>query len=165
MKKILILLSMAGLLLANEKTEKKASDFVLKNIRNQNVRLSESVANYKLTIINFWATWCMPCRAELKALNKIYKNYQDKGINIISISVDDPKTAGRVKSFARANRIKHDVWLDTNNEIMRQYNVNNPPYTLVVDSSMTIFYEHSGYRKGDIRFIKDLLDEQLTEDK
>lgn len=164
MKKILLLLVLVFSFLMAEKSVKmkKANDFILKDINNKNVKLSQAVKKYELTIINFWATWCMPCRAELKALNKLYKEYKGKNINIISISIDDPKTSGRVKSFVHANKIKHDVWLDINNEIMKKYHIFNPPFTMIVDNKLNLHYEHKGYRKGDVEIIKKIIDKHLT---
>ncbi len=166
MKKIIIFLIIFNtIIFANTPKEKQAIDFVLKDINNRNVKLSETVKKYKLTIINFWATWCVPCRAELKDLNKLFQNYEDKNLHIISISVDDPKTVSRVKSFIRANNIKHEIWLDTNNNVIRKYHVSNPPFTIIVDENMNIIYEHKGYRKGDILFMEKMINNLMKKEK
>ena len=164
-KSLVLIIILFSLIFADTNKEKRAIDFVLKDINNKNVKLSDTVKKYPLTVVNFWATWCMPCRAELKDLNKLYKQYKNKNVHIISISIDDPKTAGRVKSFARANKIKHDVWLDTNNEVMRKYHINNPPFTMLIDKDMNVIYEHTGYRKGDIVFLKKEIDQLFTKEK
>ena len=141
---------------------KKGKDFTLKNINNKNIRLSETIEKYDLTIINFWATWCTPCRAEIKDLNKLYNEMQSLNVHIVSVSIDDTKTSSRVKSFAHANKMKYDVLLDTNTEVFRLYNVSTPPYTILIDKDMNILYKHSGYRKGDIQLLKKEIEKLLS---
>jgi len=153
---------MFSIVIGKENSVKKADDFTLKDINNQNFRLSETVKKYDLTIVNFWATWCTPCRAEIKDLTKLYKDIKNLNVHIVSISIDDTKTTGRVKSFAHANRMNYDVLLDSNNEVMRLYNVTNPPFTLILDKDMNIIYKHSGYRKGDVQLLKKEIENHLA---
>ncbi|MCK5075351.1 MAG: TlpA family protein disulfide reductase [Calditrichia bacterium] len=134
-------------------TDKKAPDFTLPDMDGNNFQLSQNVEG-KLTLINFWATWCMPCREEMKKLKKIQKKFKDKGLEIVCISVDDPKTVSKVKSFIKTNRYKFKVLLDTNNEVMRLYQVTNPPYTFLINEKGELIYTHSGYRKGDEKILE-----------
>jgi len=163
MRKLLfVFILMFSIVIGKENSVKKADDFTLKDINNQNFRLSETVKKYDLTIVNFWATWCTPCRAEIKDLTKLYKDIKNLNVHIVSISIDDTKTTGRVKSFAHANRMNYDVLLDSNNEVMRLYNVTNPPFTLILDKDMNIIYKHSGYRKGDVQLLKKEIENHLA---
>lgn len=143
-------------------TEKKVADFTLPDLKGKNFQLKENLGE-GVTLINFWATWCMPCRAEMKKLKNIYKKYNDKGLEIICISVDDPKTVSKVKSFIKTNRYIFKVLLDTNNEVMRLYQVTNPPYTLLLDKDGNIIYTHSGYRKGDEKLLAKKIENLLNQ--
>ena len=140
--------------------DKKAPDFTLPDMDGNNFQLSQNIEG-KLTLVNFWATWCMPCRAEMKKLKKIQKKYEDKGLQVVCISVDDPKTVSKVKSFIKTNRYKYTVLLDTNNEVMRLYQVTNPPYTFLVNEKGELVYTHSGYRKGDEKILEKHIAEIL----
>ena len=140
--------------------DKKAPDFTLPDMNGKNFQLSQNTEG-KLTLLNFWATWCMPCREEMKKLKKIQKKYEDKGLEIVCVSVDDPKTVSKVKSFIKTNRYKYTVLLDTNNEVMRLYQVTNPPYTFLIDEHGELVYTHSGYRKGDEKILEKHIAEIL----
>ncbi|MBN1999264.1 TlpA family protein disulfide reductase [candidate division KSB1 bacterium] len=131
-------------------------DFTLPGLDAETVKLSENFGKGPI-IINFWATWCLPCKAEMKALKKVYKKYQSRDLHIFSISIDDPKTVNRVKSFVKANRYPFTVLLDTNSEVFRRFGGTHPPLTIVLDREGAIRYSHTGYRKGD----ENLLMEQL----
>jgi thiol-disulfide isomerase/thioredoxin len=56
----------------------------------------------KVVIINFWATWCAPCRAEMPALDAFYRQNRDRGLEVIAISIDEPRDAGKVRDVARS---------------------------------------------------------------
>lgn len=157
---ILILVLAAGLLFAGEKTEgkTKAADFVLKDIDGKNYQLSQNLGKGPI-VINFWATWCIPCQEEMKKMKSIYKKYSKKGVQFLAISVDDPKTVGRVKAFVKSRRYPFHVLLDTNNDVMRQLQGTVPPYTLILDKEGNIVYSHVGYRVGDEKKVEKVLSE------
>ncbi len=161
MRYVLLVLLSALVLSAGDGSARKAADFSLKNMNNRTERLSEAVAEQPLTLVNFWATWCVPCAAEMKEFNTLYQTYHEKGLRIISVSVDDPKTAGRVRSWAHSHKVQHDVWMDTNNDVMRRYSINALPFTMIIDRDMNIIYEHNGYRKGDMQFVEEEIRQQL----
>ena len=132
----------------DEGTLSKAPDFVLEDLDGANYRLSEHIGQGPI-VMNFWATWCVPCIEELKQMKRIYKKYQDKGIQFLAISIDDPKTVGRVNSFAKSHQYPFKVLLDTNNEVITLYQSKVPPYTVIIDNDGNVIYTHVGYRMGD----------------
>jgi peroxiredoxin len=133
---------------------KKAPDFVLKELDGSQYKLSENLGKGPI-VINFWATWCIPCIEELKQLKRLYRNFAEKEVEFLAISVDDPKTVGRVQSFVRAKKYPFKILLDTNNDIMHLYQSNVPPYTVVIDQKGDIIFAHVGYRMGDEKRLEE----------
>ena len=130
----------------------KAPDFVLKDLEGKNYRLSENIGEGPI-VISFWATWCVPCIEELKQMKRIYKKYSDMGVQFLAISIDDPKTVGRVNSFVKSHKYPYTVLLDTNNEIITLYQSKIPPYTVIIDNDGNVIYTHIGYRMGDEKMV------------
>jgi cytochrome c biogenesis protein CcmG/thiol:disulfide interchange protein DsbE len=156
MKNFIILLFMicATSVFAQESANNPAPDFVLPDLKGNNYKLSENL-NKGPILINFWATWCVPCREEMKKLVEVYEKYEDGGLQILAISIDDPKSVSRVKSFINTRKYPFKVLLDTNSEVMQLFQAENPPYTALLNSKGMVFYTHSGYRKGDEKILDD----------
>lgn len=153
MKKLVLLaILIFGLTVAGQ--EKIAPDFTLPTLEGKNYQLSKNFGKGPI-LINFWATWCIPCREEMKKLKEIYQAYEKDGLQILSISIDDPKTVSKVKSFINTNRYPFTVLLDTNNEVFQLYKGTNPPLSLLLDRNGKIVYEHTGYRKGDEKKLEE----------
>ena len=88
-----------------DQTGKGTFDFVLKNEFNQSVKLAEYKG--KVVIVNFWATWCGPCKTEIPDFVKLYAEYKDKGLVIVGISIDD--SAEQLQSFMREFKMNYPV--------------------------------------------------------
>ncbi|MCK4893200.1 MAG: TlpA family protein disulfide reductase [Calditrichia bacterium] len=140
----------------------KAPDFVLKDLEGKNYRLSENIGEGPI-VISFWATWCVPCIEELKQMKRIYKKYSDMGVQFLAISIDDPKTVGRVNSFVKSHKYPYTVLLDTNNEIITLYQSKIPPYTVIIDNDGNVIYTHVGYRMGDEKMVDRELEKLFEE--
>jgi cytochrome c biogenesis protein CcmG/thiol:disulfide interchange protein DsbE len=149
MKKSILMYLTIGLLASSVLGQnKKATDFTLPDMDGKNFRLSENLGKGPV-LINFWATWCGPCKAEMKKLKKIFKKYKEDGLQILSISIDDPKTVNRVKGDVKINRYPFKILLDTNSEVFHLYGGVNPPHSILINNEGQIVYTHTGYRKGD----------------
>lgn len=127
--------------------EKAAPDFTLPDLDGQNYSLADNIGTGPI-LINFWATWCIPCHAEMKALKPIYQKYAEQGLTILSISVDDTKTVNKVRGQVRSKRYPYTVLLDTNSEVFQLYQGTNPPHSVLIDYEGNIVYTSVGYRKG-----------------
>lgn len=115
-----------------QSTEQKerAPDFFLKSLSNRTVRLSDYRG--KVVLINFWATWCAPCRAETPELVGWQKQYQDKGLQIIGVTYPPYKPA-TVSRFAKNSKINYPVVFD-DHKIAELYSVGEIlPVTIIVD--------------------------------
>lgn len=101
-------------------------------------------------VISFWATWCKPCLIEMDAISDVYNDWQDEiNFKYIAISTDDARSSSRVKSLTAGKGWEFDFYLDDNQELKRALNINNIPYTIIIDKDGKIVYKHSGYNPGD----------------
>jgi thiol-disulfide isomerase/thioredoxin len=91
-------------------TGQKAPSLVLKDLQGRNVRLSDYKG--KVVLINFWATWCPPCRAEMPDLIKMQREYRGRGLQIIGVTYP-PQTVREVRRFIRSLRVNYPVALGT----------------------------------------------------
>jgi len=139
----------------------KAADFELKDLQGGAVELSGLLGKAPI-VINFWATWCKPCVKELPHLNKILKDYRDKGLEVLAISEDSPWSVSKVKSFITGNRYEFTVLLDTNGDVLRKYGLLGTPYTYVLNAKGEILYKHFGYRPGDEISLREEIEKAFT---
>jgi len=120
----------------------QAPDFTVKDLKGREISLS----NYsgKVVFLNFWATWCGPCKAEIPDFIEAYKQYKDKGMEIIGISVDriSPKS---VLKFAEKYKINYPVVMSTD-KIQKDYEPGPyVPTTIIIDQEGKIMHRHIGY--------------------
>jgi peroxiredoxin len=123
-----------------------APDFELDDLKGQVIRLSQF--KDKVVVVNFWATWCAPCKQEIPHLSRILESYKDQGLVVLTISTDSPQTQSQVGRLAR--RWKTHTLLDPEGRVVAQLNPRGiAPYTLIVDRSGKIAFDHDGYHSGD----------------
>ncbi|MFN3201223.1 MAG: TlpA disulfide reductase family protein [Bradymonadia bacterium] len=138
------------------------ADFALKNIKGKKVKLSELKG--KVVIINFWATWCGPCKQELPFLDQYQKDLKDKGLEVLAISIDSPQTLSEVRVLAKRKRWKMNVLLDQDGSTLAALNPRGtPPFTVGVDREGRIAFQHEGYASGDEVEIKKHIDTLIAE--
>lgn len=142
----------------------KISDFKLKDINNR-LQSYSKVNGEKLTIIDFWATWCKPCIQAIPKLNKIYKDYKDRGVEVIGINTDSPRNAAKVKPFAKTYKIEYTILRDPNSEIASELNVSAFPTLYIINSQNEIVFSHIGFRPGDENTIIAELERLLKENE
>ncbi|GAC30202.1 TlpA disulfide reductase family protein [Brumicola pallidula] len=123
----------------------ESPDFTLKSRDGGNIRLSEQRGN--IVLVNFWASWCGPCREELPAFEALYQEYQDLGVEILAVNVDDE--ADKANVLLQDIEVSFPVLFDTSGEVSQLYDVSAMPTTVIVDRDGTVRLLHPGYRKGD----------------
>lgn len=100
-------------------------------------------------LVSFWATWCHPCQDELVHLQKIYEVYRDSGLSFFAVSIDDAKTAGKVRTVASGKRLTIPILLDPEQEAMQNFGLSNVPGVFIVGKDGKLLYHHIGYKPGD----------------
>ena len=136
-----------------------APDFVLKSISGDNLRLSE----YKgqVVMINFWATWCGPCRQEMPDLDALYKRYERFGFVLLGVNIDE--NDDKAQRMARELQISFPVLFDRDKEVSRLYQVDAMPTTVLIDQDGTVRHVHRGFRTGYTETYQEQLRKLLRE--
>jgi peroxiredoxin len=130
-----------------------APDFSLATLDGQQVRLSEHRG--KVVILDFWATWCKPCRLELPHFIGLYKEFGRTDLEIIGVSLDRTGS-GEVAAFVEEWKIPYIIVLG-NSEVVRSYGgIRGIPTTFVIDRQGNVFRKYVGYRKKEV-FRRDIL--------
>ena len=134
----------ASSLASSDMEGQKAPDFALKSSTGENLRLSEYRGD--VVMINFWATWCGPCRQEMPLLDELYNRYQRVGFNLLGVNIDDDSR--RAMQMAEELGIDFPVLFDATKEVSKLYEVGAMPVTVLVDREGTVRYVHHGYKPG-----------------
>ncbi len=118
-----------------------APDFTLQDLNGKKVRLSDYKG--KVVLLDFWATWCPPCRASIPGLEKIHKAYKDKGLVLLAISLDQGEWDS-VKAFSAEYGITYTV-LEGNEDVSDKYQVRTIPMLLVINKEGRISKRYLGF--------------------
>jgi cytochrome c biogenesis protein CcmG/thiol:disulfide interchange protein DsbE len=122
-----------------------AADFTLETVDGTEVALSDYRGN--VVMINFWATWCPPCRAEIPDFEAAYQARQDDGFVVLGINVEEPREA--VALFAQAIGMSYPVLLDRGGQVMKMYRAPGLPVSLFIDRDGVIRVRHVGFLTGE----------------
>ena len=121
-----------------------APDFTLRSMNGPNLRLQEQRG--QVVLVNFWATWCGPCRQEIPHLNRLYDKYRASGFVLLGVNIDEDARAAA--DLAAKLGVKFPVLLDTDKKVSRLYDMSAMPATVVIDKDGRVRYIHRGYRDG-----------------
>lgn len=142
---IAIVLVFAALAFGTTKKGQKAPDFTLPDLEGNNVTLSDVIGNGPV-YINFWATWCTPCKKEMPEIIKLYNEYKDRGFKVLAITVDNSRTIGKVKSFVKSQKMDFTILLDSDSEVFRRkYKGRGIPFGFLLDNEGRIIHTVRGY--------------------
>lgn len=137
----------------------KAEDFSLPDVAGKQMSLAQY--NGKVVMLNFWATWCRPCRTEMPSMQKLYHAYKDKDFVILAVSVDR-KGKGDVNEFVRQNGYTFPILLDPDSTVSDRYHVPYLPATFIIDRQGRIVSREYGGRSWDSPAVKSKIDELLS---
>ncbi len=122
----------------------QAPDFALKSSSGANLRLSEYRGD--VVMINFWATWCGPCRQEMPLLDELYARYQRVGFNLLGVNIDDDSR--RAMKMIDELGVSFPVLFDSRKEVSKLYEVEAMPVTVLIDREGNVRHVHHGYKPG-----------------
>ncbi len=159
MKKIFFALLLL-LILPIQSFPQSFNDFTLPDLENNDITLSKLLEKGPV-MISFWATWCTPCKEEMKKLQPLYEKYKEQGFTYLAINQDNQKSVAKVKSFINANSYTFPVVLDLDKNIFEAYSGIGMPYSLIIDQNKKIISKHLGYVTGDDQKIEEEIKEVL----
>lgn len=146
MRKLLSLAALVwcGVASAAVTVQAPAPDFTLRNAEGRNLRLKEQRG--QVVLVNFWASWCGPCKQEMPHFNRLHDKYRSAGFVLLGVNIDEDAQLGA----ATAGRwgLKFPVLLDTDKTVVRQYDLGSMPATVLIDRDGRVRHLHRGYREG-----------------
>lgn len=130
-----------------------AQDFTARDADGNTFRLSDHIGK-QVVLIDFWATWCQPCLAEMPHLEKMYDDYKSKGFLVVAVSMDGPESIADVPAFAKRNQMNFPVLLDEDSSIASIYNPRkSAPLSAIIDKTGRITAVREGYNPGDEAYV------------
>ena len=139
----------------------RAPNFRLQNLYGEEV----SLASYKgqVVFINFWATWCGPCKAEMPSMEALYQNYKDRGFEILAVS-SDIQGERVVRPYVEKIRLTYPILLDSDFRVSNKYLVRSVPTTVLVGRDGIITHKMIGARNWNAPETRDLIQKLLEEE-
>jgi thiol-disulfide isomerase/thioredoxin len=113
------------------------------------VAFNETIEKGKVTLISFWATWCVPCKKEIKNLSlKLPEWKKEADFNYMTVSIDEARAEGLVRTYAISQGWNFPFYIDANSDLKRSLSFQNVPYTMVIDKNGKVAFTHTGYEEG-----------------
>jgi peroxiredoxin len=142
---LLAALCAVGAVSAAELENAEAPDFVLKSMSGENLRLSEFRG--EVVMLTFWATWCGDCRAQLEALSGMYERYEDAGVELLAVSLDQNRK--QADGMAAGLGVTYPVLHDAAGDVGRLYEVSRIPLMVLIDRSGVVREVFEGFGRGN----------------
>ncbi|MCG8381013.1 MAG: TlpA family protein disulfide reductase [Gammaproteobacteria bacterium] len=139
-----IVVVVTGVQAGTVQLQQQAPDFVLKSQSGENLRLSEQRG--QVILLNFWASWCGPCREEIPMLNTLHKQYEKLGFQVMGINIDKRRDAA--ERMMRDFQMAYPVLFDSQQGISKLYGVDAMPSTVMIDRDGIVRAIHRGYKKS-----------------
>lgn len=103
----------------------QAPDFELKTLQGNSIQLSE--LRGKPVLLSLWASWCPPCKAEMPAFEKVYRQYADQGFTILAVNASNQDNLADAQAFVQANGLTFPILLDTQGQVSQLYDLRSLP--------------------------------------
>ena len=128
-------------------------------MNESNVRLSEYLG--QVVLINFWATWCGPCRQQMPLLDQLHDKYERAWLVLLGINIDEDRD--EAIEMAQTLQITYPILFDTRKDVSRAYEVGAMPLTVLIDREGLVRYVAEGYKPGYEKRYTEKLRELLGE--
>jgi cytochrome c biogenesis protein CcmG/thiol:disulfide interchange protein DsbE len=126
---------------------------ILRDMEGNRVYVDSLLAEGPL-VLNFWATWCRPCRVEMPKLQTVALELADKAVNFAAVSLDTRRNKARVDAYVEQNSVSLPVYRDPEGTLAKKFKVVAIPTTIVLNQAGEIVYSTRGYRPGDEILLK-----------
>ncbi len=133
-------------------------DFRLPDMDNNNVNL-ESLLGKGPVIIDFWASWCNPCKISMPYLNNLAEKYET--VTVVMVSIDAAKAVSRAKNYLKSKNFKFVGLFDSDQVLAKKLNVSTVPHTFILDSKGNIVHSHVGFEPGTEKKYEEIILELL----
>lgn len=121
----------------------------IRDLDGKQVSFNEAFEKGKVTLVSFWATWCIPCKQEIKNIKSKLEDWKkETDFNYMTVSVDDSRATAMVKTYAKSQGWNFPTYTDPNSDLKRSLNFQNVPFTIIVDANGKVAFQHSGYEEG-----------------
>ena len=164
MQKIILAMLLFSTINAELKIGDPAPTFYVRDIEEKNFFFSDTLKLEKPTVLSFFATWCIPCRAEMPELDTLSQSYKNINFYLVNVSgltrgrakmTEDPE---KVKMMVDKLDVNLKVLMDKYGKVAEKYGVASLPRLIVIDQKSTVHYIHDGYAPGDEKKLKEVLD-------
>jgi len=139
----------------------KAPNFKLEDIDEYEYDFSEYRG--KVVLLNFWATWCPPCRREMPSMERLYKKYQDKDFSVIAVNQMEDEDKIFAFTGTLETQLTFNILLDTKSTVSRNYDVRGLPTTYLIDKQGRIRYRAVGGREFDHPKVEKIIQSLMQE--
>ena len=152
-KRFVLVAAIITAMYADKQRDIMLPDLSVKLLDGKQVRLSVLLEEGPL-LVSFWATWCAPCKKEMRFLEEFHQKYNENSFRVLAISTDSPKSMSKVKSYIRAKKYTFLVGIDPNQEIAKKMNALLMPTTLILNKDRKVSWYHQGFIPGDEKEIE-----------
>jgi len=157
----LIVILFFGLALFSEtQAQTFVRNFALPGEKNQDVQLAE-IQGEKLTVIDFWTSWCKPCLNAIPEIIKLHEKYDSLGVAFVGINADGPRSVSKAMPLAKSLGIKYPILFDTSGDLTSELNITTFPTILIINSNRKIVFIQEGFTKSDTAVIVEAISNAL----
>src|SRR4051812_12868350 len=148
MKKILVVL--VNLFFAATVSAQSLPETQIKDVNSgKKTAFNQAFEKGKVTVVSFWATWCVPCKKEIKNISlKLPEWKKEADFNYMTISIDEARAEGLVRTYAISQGWSFPYFIDANSDLKRSLSFQSVPYTVIIDKNGKVAFAHTGYEEG-----------------
>ena len=159
---IIVLFFLLSILIAQD----RVPNLRLKMLNGKYAKLHDFLKDGPM-IIDFWATWCEPCKKQMRYLDLFHNHFKELGFKVLTVNTDTPKSMSKVKPYIRTKGFAFHVAVDPNSQVYKKLKIQQMPTTIIIDQDGSVVYRHKGYVPGDevgiLKAITQLLDKKGLE--
>jgi peroxiredoxin len=137
-----------------------APSFTVKNERGNPVRLEDHRG--RVVLLNFWATWCKPCREELPRLEALYQRYRAEGLVVLAVNLDSARDADKARALRDRLGLSFPIAFDPHQNVPSLFDIEKMPSSLLIDRDGVVRYVHAGYAARDEVTIEAMIKRELS---